>query len=177
MLTYERASQVFVYDPSTGLLIWARRPEREFPDKRIANSWNSRWAGKAAGYTDAKGYLRASVDGESYLLHRVAWLMHYGAHPSDQVDHINGVKSDNRIFNLRCVHNTENSRNRSRRHDNKSGHIGVSWHKDTGKWVAQIGVNGRVRHLGLFTIKEDAIAARKAAEARHGFHPNHGRAA
>jgi hypothetical protein len=177
MLTCERARQVFFYEELSGKLIWNRRPEEEFANSRLANIWNQRWAGKAAGTIDHKGYLIVCVDSHEYRAHRVVWLMHYGMHAENQIDHINGVKSDNRISNLRDVHNIENSRNRSRRQDNTSGHTGVVWHKTVGKWIANIGVNGRLKYIGVFDRKEDAVAARKAAEILYGFHPNHGRAA
>jgi len=175
MLTLERANQVFSLNLLTGQLIWKERPSSDFPNIRIANGWNRRWTGKVAGGIGIGRYFRVSIDGHMHLVHRVIWLMHYGSHPKNQIDHINGDRTDNRIANLRDASCTDNARNKSRRRDNKSGQIGVSWHKDTQKWVAQIGVNGRERHLGLFSSLDDAIFARKQAERVHGYHPNHGR--
>lgn len=76
----------------------------------------------------------------------------------------------------RDVTGAENSRNQKRRSENTSGFTGVSLHKRTGKWVAMIKGAGRVRNLGYYATKEEAHAARLAANVKFGFHPNHGRA-
>jgi hypothetical protein len=91
------------------------------------------------------------------------------------VDHINGNKSDNRPHNLRECSRTENLRNRSK--VGKSGVVGVCRFNQNGKWRAYIKVNGKQKHLGYFEKKADAVAARNIAaleyygeyapEARH----------
>jgi hypothetical protein len=99
--------------------------------------------------------------------------MVYGDEPQD-IDHINGNRRDNRIANLRAVDRRENMRNARLRSNNTSGIVGVTFSRDRKKWVAQIN-DGKVRSLGRFDKFEDAVEARKAAERRAGFHPNHGR--
>ena len=108
-----------------------------------------------------------------YFTHRLAFLYMTGSIPKE-VDHINHVKPDNRWKNLRAANRIINGRNRSMHCDNTSGVTGVYWHKKKGKWQAGIRVNDKRIYLGVFKHLEDATAARKTAEARYGFHPNHG---
>ena len=122
----------------------------------------------------AHGYLQASVNGKPYLLHRLAFLYMTGSFPPDQVDHINHKRDDNRWINLRHATRTENLRNATLSNSNTSGHTGVYWNKASNKWNAMIQINGTLKHLGFFDDKNEAIATRKAANKKHGFHPNHG---
>ncbi len=171
------------YDPDTGLLTWLWRtpdlmeakPGSKHSATRRASMWNARYAGTPA-YTaaDDKGYLTGKLFGRTYKAHRVAWAIAKGAWPDGEIDHINGVRDDNRLVNLRGVSRQENNRNARRRRDNTSGVCGVYWHKGKQKWRAHIKVDGRKVHLGYFPEKTDAIAARQAAEIEFGFHPNHG---
>lgn len=131
--------------------------------------------GQVAGAPDREGYIIMSVGGQQLRAHRLAWWFVNGSFPEGQIDHINGDRSDNRISNLRCVSNQENSRNQRRRVTNKSGHQGVCWHKRFNKWISQIRVDGRYVYLGLFSDLQKAVEARKAAEILYGFHENHGK--
>tara|TARA_R110000787_G_C13248677_1_gene429137 strand:- start:202 stop:756 length:555 start_codon:yes stop_codon:yes gene_type:complete len=165
------------YNPETGELTWKERTADMFAQDGQMKSWNTRWAGKPAFTADnGNGYLCGSISGISYRAHRVAWAMCHGKWP-DEIDHINGIRRDNRIFNLRSVTRTENNRNAARRKDNASGCVGVSWEQSRGKWLAHIKVNKKNINLGRFSEKSEAIAARQAAEVKYGFHENHGRAA
>ena len=121
------------------------------------------------------GYGRITLLGKRYKSHRVAWAMHHGDWPPDQIDHINGVKSDNRIENLRSVSQAENSKNSKIPANNMSGVIGIHWDKVNFRWVARIRVNGKKIDLCRTKDFDEAVAARKKAEAEYGFHPNHGR--
>jgi len=98
-----------------------------------------------------------------------------GAWPPDQIDHVNGVRTDNRIENLRSVTHAENGRNQAIPRNNTSGVMGVARRTRGKKWHAQIKVGGKQIHLGSFDDKDEAIAARAAADIEHGFHENHGR--
>ena len=92
-----------------------------------------------------------------------------GATGGMQVDHINGDRLDNRSENLRVCLNEENSRNKGPNKKNKSGYKGVYFNKSTGKWIAQLTVNYKCRHLGTFeTAEEAALAYNKAAKQFHG---------
>lgn len=165
MVTAERARELLSYDPSTGEFRWKV-------------SQGTKKAGSVAGheitYPSGKKYWSVKVEGKEYLAHRLAWLMTRGEFPPEQTDHIDGNGLNNRIDNLRAVSQTENLRNQRKYSNNTSGVSGVSWHKLTQKWMAHIRVNRQRIHLGLFADKSEAIAARKAAEAKYGFHANHG---
>lgn len=151
------------YDSRTGIFKWKIRAASHVPK------------GSKAGNLDKYGYVRIKILGRDYRAHRLAWLIVYGSFPPDQIDHINGVKHDNRIMNLRAVTHAENSRNRPLYIGNKSGHTGIFYNKRMKKWVAQIGGTRKRVHLGSFENKEDAIEARKIAEINYNYHPNHGR--
>ena len=127
---------------------------------------------EALSGTTSKGYRRGRLLGHNLMAHRVIWKMLYGTEP-DEIDHINGRKSDNRRRNLRDATRTINNRNSALRPSNKSGRIGV--YQKRGRWVASIRHCGRQIWLGQFSEKAGAIAARAAAEIEYGYHPNHGR--
>jgi hypothetical protein len=163
------------YDPDTGALTWKRRTAETNPDDKGRVRFNTRFAGKPALTTDSgRGYRYGRVFWVTYYSHRVAWAMHYGEWPQ-VIDHENGVRDDNRISNLRSGTYSDNARNAAMPNTNTSGHVGVYWHKQRSKWNARIKMDKKCLHLGLFTDKDDAIRARKAAEVKYGFHENHGR--
>jgi hypothetical protein len=165
------------YDPGTGVLTWKRRPRELFPTEKAWAIWNGRYAGKRAFTSqNHNGYFRGAVFNNTSLAHRVAWALVHGVWP-DRLDHVNGDPSDNRLANLRVVSHRENLKNTARRADNTSGTTGVSWFRATQKWSSCVHLSGKKIHLGYFDNKEDAIAARMAANERFGFHPNHGREA
>ena len=116
------------------------------------------------------GYYRVGNEGISKQWHRLVWEFFNGEIPKGiQVDHINNVRSDNRIENLQLLPHNKNSRFRLKHKNNKSGHPGVTWHKPTQKWRAKIGINGKTKHLGYFNDKlEAAEAFRKAKIEYHG---------
>lgn len=123
----------------------------------------------------ATGYKRVSIGNAKVREHRIVWEMFNGPIPEGyEIDHINHIRSDNRLENLRLVTRKVNMRNTSKRSDNTSGCVGVGWDNCTGKWKAQIQVDGKNINLGRYTEMFDAICARKSAEYRFGFHANHG---
>jgi hypothetical protein len=164
------------YDPSTGALTWKPRGIEMFKSEHDCRAWNTRFAGKPFGSKDANGYIRGGIRPKSYLAHHLAWYLAHGRWPAE-IDHINGVRDDNRLCNLREVTRAENNKNRKRRSNNTSGVAGVSFVARLGKWRAYITGNGRQVPLGCYSDLNDAIAARKAAEKEFEYHPNHGRAA
>jgi hypothetical protein len=151
------------YDSRTGLFKWKCRVATHVPK------------GSKAGSVDKNGYVKIKILRRDYRAHRLAWLIVYGSFPPEQIDHINGVKHDNRIINLRSVTCLENCRNKPLSSSNTSGYIGVSYAKTIKKWVAKIGSVDKNVHLGSFENKEDAIEARRIAEINYNYHPNHGR--
>lgn len=100
--------------------------------------------------------------------------MVYGSWPDGQIDHINGVRDDNRIENLRVVTSAENHKNMALGTASTSGVAGVSWHERDARWRAHIKVGGRQKHLGNFRRFEDAVSARLTANAALGFSERHG---
>ena len=152
----ELLRSLFLYDPVTG---------------RLCHKANRRRV-KAGSYADstrrADGYHQVALrlDGKQYQLkaHRVAWILEHGAIPDGlQVDHINGIRDDNRLCNLRLVTQRENDQNRRKAR-------GYGWNKGCSKWEAYIRVDGVLRHLGLFTTEAAARAAYLKAKAR--YHPS-----
>lgn len=160
-LTQEILKSLLTYNPDTGLFFWKRK---------LRNSNTT----KPAGSATEKNYIKISVFNKKYFAHRLAWLYVYGEWPPVFIDHINHNTLDNRICNLRSVSKQENSKNRFIPSNNKSGHMGVIWHKDTNKWCAQIVISKKHIHLGLFADINNAIKVRKEAELRYKFHQNHG---
>jgi hypothetical protein len=161
MMTDQLASQ-YRYDPATGLLFkkHKRGGEHEVGSRNVSTR-----------------YLELIFEGKKYQAHRVAWLLQTGSWPKGFIDHINGVRDDNRIENLRDVSSRENQMNSKMNSRNTSGVVGVVWRWKTKTWEASIKVFGKRIHLGNYADISHAAAARKSAEKEHGFHPNHGRAA
>lgn len=174
-LTAGIARELLMYDAETGKLHWRRRARRWFKDDRAWNSWNARFVGKDALAGAHKGYRRGRILGITYLAHRVVWLIHHGDWPKEQTDHINGIRADNRMENLREVTPQDNAKNQQRKISNSSGVMGVYWHAGVNKWVADIRGEGRRIYLGSFNSFDDAVNARLSAEINHGYHENHGR--
>ena len=181
-LTVVMLHRLLRYDGATGKLYWRERTSDMFDDGRQSamwrcNNWNSRFADKEAFFTldSPKKYFCGAIFAQTYLAHRVIWAMVTGDWPADQIDHINQNPADNRIANLRVVSNQENCRNQKLRITNTSGFTGVYWLENGKKWVAKIGVNGNLKHLGYFARKGAAIAALQAANIKYNFHSNHGK--
>lgn len=164
------------YEADTGKLYWRKRSLDLFKSSGSCKTWNTKYAGKEA-FTAIhwKGYAYGTVLYKVCRAHRVCWAIHHGSWPENEVDHINGVRTDNRISNLRDVSPLENRKNSKTPSNNSSGHIGVRWHAAAKKWQATIGVNKTSVYLGLYDKIDDAISARQLAERRYGFHKNHGR--
>lgn len=134
------------------------------------------YRGRRVFGTTRNGYYRHRIKGKWIDQHRLAFLL-MGVDIPDgmQVDHINGNKKDNRWSNLRLVSARDNNKNMPLRCDNTSGHVGVSWHKVSKKYMAYIKLPHVRKYLGLFNNRRDAIIARKQAEIKYGYHENHGR--
>lgn len=163
---------------STGKLMWNHRPKELFATKRAFNTWNARWAGKEAFTAlSSDGYFMGAIFGSTYRAHRIVWALHYGDWPDNQIDHINGDKTDNRVLNLRQASQMENNRNCALSKNNKSGYNGVYFDGRRNTWRAFITINYKTISLGSYVGKEMAIAMRKNAEINYGFHENHGRKA
>jgi hypothetical protein len=162
------------YDPDTGSLTWNRRPEGHFKRRRTWLAWNKRFAGKEVGGVHTEtGYRTTKFDNGVHLVHRLIWLWVHGSCP-EQIDHINHIRTDNRLANLRAADPVINGSNISLPADNTSGRVGVYWVAHRGTWAAKICHRRKKMHIGTFVAFEDACRARADAEVRLGFHANHG---
>jgi hypothetical protein len=158
-MNFEEASAIFRYDPVSGELRWR---------KRLSGRTT---VGELAGRLNGYGYLRVTVDGRTYMVHRIAWLLANGSWPERQIDHINGSRADNRICNLREANPEEQMQNLRRYKNNTSGFPGVR-RTGSGKWQALIAQGGKRVCLGSFDTPEEAAEAyAKAKAALHTFNP------
>lgn len=142
-VTPNRLRELFDYDPSTGLL--------------TVKTWRrgSGPVGSQVGHVE-RGYVRCVVDGRGMKRSRIAWAMHYGQHPGDSIDHINGNRADDRIANLRDVSNQVNQQNRRAACSvSTTGLLGVARGR-TGGFAAEIVFNGRTVRAATFGSAEAA---------------------
>ena len=186
----DQLRQIFTYNANTGEFVWRERAPEMFSDtltqsgytrraEGTCKAWNTKYAGRPAMVKRSRsGHKFSIVRGVFVAAHRAAWMLHYGEEPQNQIDHINGDPSDNRIHNLRLASRVENARNVKIGTRNKTGFLGVHKTPNAGTWYAEIGdaPSGRKRiYLGTFRTKAEAIAARSAAQIVLGYHENHGR--
>jgi len=111
--------------------------------------------GDVAGVERIDGYKVIKINNILYYLHRVMFFYHHGYFP-EMVDHINGIRSDNRIENLRGATRSQNGQNRKKTPNTSSNVKGVSWVKSTKNWKAQITLDNKIYYLGMFKKLEDA---------------------
>ena len=142
------------YEPETGLIRWIAKGKGRIKKKE-------------AGTLLYSGYMGICIGVKRWQSHRIAWALYHGEWPKDQIDHINGVKTDNRICNLREATNSQNGKNLGLSKANKSGVKGVAYEKFTNRWKATIRVNGKSISIGRFDNIEDAKIARQLAEQHH----------
>lgn len=161
-LTQETLKRHLNYDEITGTFTW------------LIPTSNRVKSGEIAGCKNNMGYVVIRLFGKLYLAHKLAWLFVKGCFPTECIDHKNHDKSDNSFENLRECTYAENGKNHPITKRNKSGTVGVYWHKYAKKWAAAIFVNKKQIHLGLFTTKEEAIIARNEAKGNNNFYVNHG---
>lgn len=174
MITQDYLKSLVVYDKETGIFVWKFRPRNLFKTHRSFIQWNNRYAGKQAGtLKNDSGYVVISIHKNLYRAHRLAWLYVNGVTPSSQIDHINGIRHDNRLSNLRDAQNGENHKNKRLLSTNKSGYHGI-WRHPNGKYRAKVSKSNQQHHLGYFENINEAVEARKKFEAEYGYHPNHG---
>lgn len=149
---FRRAKEHLTYCPKTGVFHWSR-------DGKNVKS------GDVAGSHDADGYIVINVNGHPLKAHRLAWFWFYGVMPKETIDHINRVRDDNRIENLREATRLEQGHNLGLNIRNKSGHAGVFWSKKSKKWQAQISIKGQRFHVGLFDTLDEAVHRRLAMKS------------
>ena len=142
MLDSARLRRIVSYDPETG--VFTR-------------------AGKVAGCRQSAGYTHVRIEGERYLAHRLAWMYVTGEWPDGDIDHANGVRSDNRWVNLRLATRSQNNANMKVNGRNLSGLKGVKFDKRDGRFYAAITIDRKTRRLGGYATAELAHAAYFAA--------------
>jgi hypothetical protein len=162
MITQATLHKIVSYNKLTGVFTWA------------LNKGSRGVIGCVAGYLDNSGYIQIQIDGVKFRAHRLAWIYCYGESP-EEIDHINGERSDNRMVNLRSVSRSANMKNKSIYKNNISGFVGVNYNKNQKKWISRIKVDGKDIHIGSYKDKQDAVKARLKANDKYGFHDNHGR--
>jgi len=163
MINYELANEWLHYNPEKGTIVWRKSPRYGI------------CCGDAAGTLAGNGYLMVKIKGKMCMAHRVMWLLAFRQFPKHEIDHENGIRLDNRLVNLRSATSITNKKNRATSSNNTSGCMGVTWARREQKWQAQIGVDYKIIGIGQFVNWWDAVCARKSAEYKYGFHPNHGR--
>ncbi|MGK9174164.1 HNH endonuclease [Yokenella regensburgei] len=144
--SYEEVASSFEYDPSTGL----------FYRKKSRGSYRGCWT---KGSKHNAGYRFFIINGKRHLAHRIAFLLYYGCYPSGVIDHINGIKDDNRIENLRDVSQAENMKNQKIVLERKSKFSGCFLSSRKNKWRAEARINSKRFGLGTFETKEEAHEA------------------
>ena len=163
---FSQALKYLTYNPDTGIIKWT--------DEMKSKEFIGREAGglhKKAGKTS---YRRIKLGEKHYLAHRLAWLLHTGDWPKNNIDHIDGNGINNKIDNLRDVPEKINQRNARMQKNNKSGVTGVRWLSSRSRWHAQIKVDGKTITLGYFKTIIDAKICRDKANKNHCFTDRHG---
>lgn len=148
MLTLARLKYLLSYDPLMGEFEW------------MVDRGNRIKPGMKAGWINSEGYKEIMIDSVCYKAHRLAWFFVYGEMPV-MIDHINRVRSDNRISNLRTCSASQNAMNRKIQKNSKSGTPGVLWNKREEKWKVSAKIKGKRINLGTYSDKELAISARE----------------
>ncbi len=154
-LTQERVRELFDYDPETGIV--TRRVS-------VAGKGPTR-AGDEVGFLNDSGYLMISYQGRRYRLHRIIWMLIWGYFPEHEIDHINRVRTDNRLCNLREVTRACNSLNSSVQKRSSNGVTGVAWDRSRKKWMSYIRTEReKTCNLGRSEDFIEAVALRLAGE-------------
>ena len=165
-LRYEEVARLFTYDREAGVLYWRIRNHNSIRRNYVA--------GSSKGTKD--GYSHVRFMGKVHPTHRIIMMLCFGHIPENaEIDHINHVRDDNRLVNLRFVTHGGNMRNKSVSSKNTSGVTGVFFSKARKKYIAQIEVNRKAIYLGMFETLEEAAAARAEANLKFNFHNNHGK--
>jgi hypothetical protein len=146
MITQDKLKEYFNYND--GQLIWKKQPSTHIK------------VGDIAGNTNNRGYIQIKFLCNRFYAHRLIFFMFNGYFPQE-VDHIDGNKTNNKIENLRQATPAQNRQNRGISKNNTSGIKGVSWSKKENKWIAQCQVNKKNHFLGRYN---DIELAKKAVQ-------------
>jgi hypothetical protein len=157
MITELELKELLHYNPDTGIFTW------------LVNKAKTIKAGSVAGTLTSSGYIHIKIDYKLYKAHRLAWLYVHGKFPEHHTDHINGIRNDNRIVNLREATFSQNIMNSKTQTKNTSGYKGVSFNIGKNKFESYVSFNHKKIHIGLFDTAKEANEARKVkAKILHG---------
>jgi hypothetical protein len=151
-----KISALLRYDAGSGKFFWLHSRGRAK-------------AGKESGMEWSTGYIKVTIFGKHHLAHRLAWLFCHGEFPSFDIDHINGIKTDNRIENLRPALRFENQQNQRASKKSQTGIRGVYPTSTPNKWDVRIKHLKKYIHIGRYGSIDEAVNARLAAEKK--YHP------
>lgn len=161
MITQTELKAILNYDPLTGIFRWLK-------------GQGSAAAGSIAGRVNKTGYRYICINRKNYRAHRLAWFYVKGVWPT-KIDHENLLRDDNRWLNLREANSSQNEMNKPKTSRNTSGVKGVSFHKRSGKWIAQLTKDGEYHYLGLYeTLELAEEVVRKKRQELHGEFTHHG---
>lgn len=160
-ITHERLLECLDYNPESGDFIWKKSSPRG-ADIR----------GRRAGSVGTNGYVRIRVDGQHYSAHRLAWIFTHGSISTMSIDHINGIKTDNRIANLRYATRQQNGMNTGMPATNSTGHKNVS--RNRGGYLVTVKSEGRVFSKWFKDLSDAANCARTLRGEKHGVFANDG---
>ena len=153
----EYLNECFTPDYERGILVWNKRPRYHFETDEGCKRFTHRHVGREAGSLTETGYIKVMIGAKKYLAHRIMLYMFYGVPPTDEVDHKNGDRSDNRILNLRYATKSQNQHNARLRKDNSTGFKCV--HKLGNRFRAVFEKDGKRYDLGVFGTPEEAHKA------------------
>lgn len=173
-LAAKAAAAQISYNPLTGEMIWVPKIGTDQETRR----WNSRYAMNRAGCLDERGYVRVVVrlhgKKKTIRAHQLAWFISYGKLPDGEIDHINHIRHDNRLSNLRDVSRSLNQRNKPMMRNNTSGFVGVTRSRRREKWEAFGRDDGKRVYLGLYDSAEQAAQVAKDFRKSRGYTETHG---
>lgn len=149
-ITRDRLKKLLFYDPDTGIFLWETRTGKRGKPGEVAGC-----------VINITGYIQIRIDSKNYFAHRLAWFYMTGKWPTYMIDHINDDnnpesvnRADNRWCNLREVDNRGNQSNRKIHREGRL--VGAYYNKIKQKWVSQIGIDGKRKHLGYYETEQEA---------------------
>jgi hypothetical protein len=155
----ELLNEKFTYAPETGEFHWKARPRQDFATYNAYSTWNSRFAGKVAGWelngARGKRYICLTLDYNKFLAHRAAWKMMTGKDPISKIDHEDGNGLNNKWDNLREATQSQQHQNKKIKSDNQTGYKNVR-RLPHGRYAAYIKVDGKFKHLGVYDTPQEA---------------------
>ena len=168
MVNQKELKKLLHYDKDTGILTYRIKPKQ-------SHITIGEEAGCDSVPINNTIYRKIRINKREYKAHRLVWLYVTGSFPEGVIDHIDGNGLNNKFDNLRDTTAEGNMQNTKMCSRNKSGFTGVNWNKSRNRWQTRINYKGKRILLGYFKSLDEAIEARKAANIKYGYHPNHGK--